>query len=131
MEWNWYAPGAEGLLWHWSPNNGFAMNHAIRGWNETLITYVLAAGSPRYGIDAKTRQRWLQAIHPTARLRIIPDINDDDNSEAWAEHTVRFLGQAPDVVFSSEEYGIRYAALMGARHRMVDKPRTKRLGMTG
>ena len=36
------------LIWHWSPNNGFALNHPIRGWNETLITYVLAAGAPRY-----------------------------------------------------------------------------------
>ncbi len=29
------------------------MNHEILGWNECLITYVLAASSPRYAIDAK------------------------------------------------------------------------------
>ena len=29
------------------------MNAEIRGWNECLITYVLAASSPRYSIDAK------------------------------------------------------------------------------
>ena len=45
------------LAWHWSPNNGFAMNHAIRGWNETLITYVLAAGAPRYGIEADVYEK--------------------------------------------------------------------------
>jgi hypothetical protein len=38
------------LTWHWSPNNGFALDLEIRGWNECLITYVLAASSPRYGI---------------------------------------------------------------------------------
>jgi hypothetical protein len=27
------------------------MNHQIHGWNECLITYVLAASSPRYAID--------------------------------------------------------------------------------
>ena len=27
------------------------MNHPIHGWNECLITYVLAAGAPRYAID--------------------------------------------------------------------------------
>jgi len=53
VEWNWYTQGADVLTWHWSPNNGFALNHQIRGWNETLITYVLAAGAPRYAIDAK------------------------------------------------------------------------------
>ncbi|HWY25134.1 MAG TPA: glucoamylase family protein, partial [Nevskia sp.] len=33
------------------PNNGWAMDHEIHGWNECLITYVLAAGAPRYAID--------------------------------------------------------------------------------
>ena len=46
VEWDWYRNGENGLYWHWSPNFGWAMNHQIRGWNETLITYVLAAGVP-------------------------------------------------------------------------------------
>lgn len=52
VEWDWYTQGGrEVLYWHWSPNNGWAMNHEIRGWNECLITYVLAASSPRYAVD--------------------------------------------------------------------------------
>ena len=52
VEWNWYTQdGRRVLYWHWSPNNGWAMDHEIRGWNECLITYVLAAGAPRYPID--------------------------------------------------------------------------------
>jgi hypothetical protein len=52
VEWNWFTQGGhEVLYWHWSPYNGWAMNHQIRGWNECLITYVLAAASPRYPID--------------------------------------------------------------------------------
>lgn len=52
VEWSWYkAPDDEVLLWHWSPKWDFAMNHAIRGWNECLITYVLAAASPTHPID--------------------------------------------------------------------------------
>src|SRR6201999_4067300 len=31
--------------------HGWAMNHSIRGWNETLIVYVLAAGASRHAID--------------------------------------------------------------------------------
>jgi hypothetical protein len=51
-EWNWQAPpGKDTLYWHWSPNNGFSMNAPINGWNECLITYVLAASSPTYPID--------------------------------------------------------------------------------
>ncbi|MGQ0700307.1 MAG: glucoamylase family protein [Panacagrimonas sp.] len=52
VEWDWYTrDGREQLYWHWSPNNGWAMNHPIRGWNECLVTYLLAAGSKRYPID--------------------------------------------------------------------------------
>ena len=52
VEWNWYSRGGRDVLyWHWSPYNGWAIDHAIHGWNECLITYVLAAASKRYGID--------------------------------------------------------------------------------
>lgn len=51
VEWDWHVqPGQQVLTWHWSPQHGFKMNHAIRGWNECLITYVLAAASPRHAI---------------------------------------------------------------------------------
>ncbi|HQD10708.1 MAG TPA: glucoamylase family protein, partial [Flavihumibacter sp.] len=53
IEWNWFTrDGREVLYWHWSPNNGWAMNHPIRGYNECLITYVLAAAAgDRYGVS--------------------------------------------------------------------------------
>jgi hypothetical protein len=52
VEWDWYRHGENVLYWHWSPNHGWAMNHSVRGWNETLIVYVLAAGAGRHAIDA-------------------------------------------------------------------------------
>jgi len=58
VEWDWYTQGGRKLLyWHWSPNNGWAMDHEIRGWNECLVTYVLAAGAPRYAIDPQAYHR--------------------------------------------------------------------------
>lgn len=58
VEWDWHTrDGRELLYWHWSPNNGWAINHEIRGWNECLITYVLAASSRRHGIDASVYHR--------------------------------------------------------------------------
>ena len=51
VEWDWHVqPGQRVLTWHWSPRHGFKMNHAIRGWNECLITYVLAAAAPTHSI---------------------------------------------------------------------------------
>ena len=46
IEWNWFTKGGEEVLyWHWSPNNGWAMNFPVRGFNECLIMYVLAASA--------------------------------------------------------------------------------------
>ncbi|GAB2605288.1 glucoamylase family protein [Spirosoma areae] len=47
VEWNWFTEnGTEtNLYWHWSPTHNWDMNLPIRGWNEALITYVLAASS--------------------------------------------------------------------------------------
>lgn len=51
VEWDWYASrGDNHLYWHWSPNYNWAMNMPIRGYNECLITYVLALGSPTHAI---------------------------------------------------------------------------------
>ncbi len=52
VEWDWYTQGDQGVLyWHWSPNFGWQKNLKIRGWNEALIIYVLAASSPTHPID--------------------------------------------------------------------------------
>lgn len=49
--WNWHANNSnQWLYWHWSPNNDWDMNFPIRGWNECLITYIIAASSPTHPI---------------------------------------------------------------------------------
>jgi hypothetical protein len=57
VEWDWYRQGEDVLYWHWSPRHGWAMNHTVRGWNETLIVYVLAAGASRHAIGAKVYEQ--------------------------------------------------------------------------
>ena len=52
VEWSWYTQdGQDVLYWHWSPDNGWAINLPITGYNESLIVYVLAAGSPTFPIS--------------------------------------------------------------------------------
>lgn len=49
---DWHAKGGNTLYyWHWSPWNGFDMNFPIRGWNECLITFIMAASSPTHPIS--------------------------------------------------------------------------------
>jgi hypothetical protein len=62
IEWNWFTKGEEVLYWHWSPNNGWSMNFPIRGFNECMIVYVLAASGERYPVSADLYHRgWAQS----------------------------------------------------------------------
>ncbi|MCL6523060.1 MAG: beta-glucosidase [Thermoflavifilum sp.] len=59
VEWSWYQHGQQVLYWHWSPHYGWAMNFPIHGYNECLITYILAASSPTHPIPASAyHQGW-------------------------------------------------------------------------
>ncbi|MEM9673134.1 MAG: glucoamylase family protein [Bacteroidota bacterium] len=54
VEWSWYTQdGQDVLYWHWSPSFEWAINLPISGYNEALIVYVLAAGSPTFPISSK------------------------------------------------------------------------------
>ncbi|HEX7756416.1 MAG TPA: glucoamylase family protein [Niabella sp.] len=53
VEWTWFTRQREVLYWHWSPDHKWAMNLKIEGYNEALITYVLAAASPKHSIHKK------------------------------------------------------------------------------
>jgi len=58
VEWSWHTCGGSKVLyWHWSPNHGWETNRQIRGWNECLITYLLAASSRRFPISADVYHR--------------------------------------------------------------------------
>ena len=51
VEWDWFRQGNQNVLyWHWSPNYNWEINMPIRGWNECLITYIMAASSTTHPI---------------------------------------------------------------------------------
>lgn len=54
IEWDWFTRNGEDVLyWHWSPNNDWAMDFPLHGYNEAMITYILAASSTRYPVSEK------------------------------------------------------------------------------
>ena len=63
IEWDWFTKGGEEVLyWHWSPNNGWAMNFPVRGFNECLIMYVLAASAEHYPVSSAVYHHgWAQS----------------------------------------------------------------------
>jgi hypothetical protein len=62
VEWDWFRKdNSNNLYWHWSPDFAWDINLPIRGWNECLIAYVLAAASPTHTIPKSVYdQGWAQ-----------------------------------------------------------------------
>ncbi|MEX2566971.1 MAG: glucoamylase family protein [Cyclobacteriaceae bacterium] len=53
MEWDWHTQGGQDILyWHWSPNFEWQKDFGIRGYDECMITYILAASSPTHTVPA-------------------------------------------------------------------------------
>jgi hypothetical protein len=52
VDWDWYRNNQNVLYWHWSPEYQWEMNFPLEGYNECLITYVMAASSPTHPITA-------------------------------------------------------------------------------
>ena len=54
VEWDWYRHSSQdnALLWHWSPQWSWYIDHRLTGFNETMITYLLAIASPTHSVPA-------------------------------------------------------------------------------
>jgi exo beta-1,2-glucooligosaccharide sophorohydrolase (non-reducing end) len=52
VEWDWYRESAknEAIYWHWSPVWNFQIRHRLTGFNEVMITYLLAIASPTHAV---------------------------------------------------------------------------------
>jgi exo beta-1,2-glucooligosaccharide sophorohydrolase (non-reducing end) len=52
VEWDWFRKDTSSrfLFWHWSPDQGWVINHRLIGWNETMVVYLLAIASPRHPV---------------------------------------------------------------------------------
>jgi NadR type nicotinamide-nucleotide adenylyltransferase len=95
-----------------------------RALAETQSLVVIVCEKDTETIPGALRAKWLQAIHPAARVMLLTgEMPGDDDSQGWARYTIDLLGYAPDAVFTSEDYGARYAAFMGAQHVSVDAAR--------
>jgi hypothetical protein len=95
VEWSWYTKGENALYWHWSPNFGWQINFKLEGYNECLITYVMAAASPTYPISTTAyHQAWTRngsIVSPASVLNIPKVFNHNGTSSVgplfWAHYS--------------------------------------------
>lgn len=52
VEWDWYRsdPKSDFLYWHWSKQWGDQIHHPLIGFNEVMVTYLLAMSSATHGV---------------------------------------------------------------------------------
>lgn len=102
VDWDWYRNGQNVLYWHWSPNYEWQMNFPLEGYNECLITYIMAASSPTHGITATPyHQGWARSgnITSAATSYNVPLILKHNGAETtsgplfWAHYS--YLGLDP------------------------------------
>lgn len=61
VDWKWYTRSEDAMYWHWSKNHGWKMGHRLKGYDETLLTYVLAASSPTHNIERSVFENCFKA----------------------------------------------------------------------
>ncbi|NHN24159.1 beta-glucosidase [Flavobacterium jejuense] len=102
VEWDWYTRGEDVLYWHWSPNYDWIKNFKLEGYNECLVTYVMAAASPTHPISATAyHQGWARngAIVTSGTKYNIPLIFNHNGATGtvgpmfWAHYS--YLGLDP------------------------------------
>ncbi len=58
VEWTWAMPRPPSITLAWSPEQGF-FKYDWRGYNESMMVYILALGSPTYAPSNDAWQAWL------------------------------------------------------------------------
>lgn len=109
VDWKWYTNNKNVLYWHWSPTYDWQMNFPLEGYNECLITYVMAASSPEHSIDAQVyHEGWARSggIVSSKTKYDIPLILKHNGAEEfggplfWAHYS--YLGLDPNQL--SDQY---------------------------
>ncbi|MCC4624412.1 hypothetical protein LL973_08820 [Xanthomonas campestris pv. nigromaculans] len=62
VDWRWLQQRAPLISMGWFPESGF-INHDWMGYNEAMMLYILALGSPTHGVDAEAWTSWTRTYN--------------------------------------------------------------------
>jgi hypothetical protein len=104
IEWDWFKSEKDGqpcLLWHWSPQFEWKKGHAITGFNECQIVYLLAMASPTHAVpDRFYWQGWESSRYATSRVAfgVSMELGHDLGPPLFWTH-YSYLGLDPREIF--------------------------------
>ena len=110
------------LFWHWSPENSFQMNFPISGWDEALITHIVAASSAYYAIDKSVyTNTWVNSTgwrNGKQYYNITLPLGDYWGGGPLFFEQYTFMGIDPRGLV--DEYGIDYAG-QAVNHTLINR----------
>ena len=62
VDWQWALNGGTTVCHGWKPESGFLSYRWDTGYNEALVLYALALGSPTYPVDPRGYQEWISTF---------------------------------------------------------------------
>ncbi|MBO9792626.1 MULTISPECIES: glucoamylase family protein [Xanthomonas] len=62
VDWRWLQQRAPAISMGWFPESGF-INHDWMGYNEAMMLYILALGSPTHGVDPDAWTSWTRTYN--------------------------------------------------------------------
>jgi HTH-type transcriptional repressor of NAD biosynthesis genes len=120
---HWARGAVVGKFLPFHSGHRYLIETALAQAGELTVIVVTRAFEP---IPGELRRRWIEEALPDATVVLFDQDAvglASDDSEGWAAQTIRLLGSPPDVVFTSERYGERWAKAMGCDHVIVDRRR--------
>ncbi len=96
---------------------------------ESHALTVMVYSNPDFAdMPQAVRAGWIGALYPQVAV-LTPedpplDSADDRTHRVYVKEFLRSRGLEVDAVYTSEDYGDGFAAVLGVRHRMVDRMRT-------
>lgn len=71
IEWDWMASGGEFVTMGWTPESGF-LDAAWDHFDESMLLYALAIGSPTHPIPASVWNDWARPLHRADESIVLP-----------------------------------------------------------
>lgn len=105
-DWEFMRNGAQGIYMGWKPGTGYSGFGLWQGYNEAMILYLLALGSPTHPVPTTTWNYWMTGYQWTTQYGqtyvIFPPLFGHQYTHCWVDFRQRrdAFGRARNITYS-------------------------------
>jgi nicotinamide mononucleotide transporter PnuC len=106
-----------GKFWPFHRGHQYLCEKALENCDEL---YIIICHRIYQQPSAAIRMDWIRKTIPSAYVMAIRDVYDPLDSHLWADLTKAWCHFTPNIVFTSELYGEKWANYLGCSHMLID-----------